>query len=78
MNLLMKNSNMKRKLETLFNVLWIGIPHRFMNFSGQEISNHFWEIFMKIEFEKINKGRVKIEFSQAGVKVSEFLFRIIL
>jgi hypothetical protein len=49
-----------------------------LNFSGQKISNHFWEIFVKIEFEKINKGRVKIELSQAGVKVSELLFRIIL
>lgn len=37
-------------------------------FRGKEIVDHFWEIFMKIEFEKINKRCMKLELSQVGMK----------
>lgn len=35
---------------------------------GQNIINHFSEIFMESELKKINKGRVKINLYQVGVK----------
>lgn len=43
-------------------------------FRGKEVIDPFGEVFMEIDFEKINKGCVKLELSQVGVTC----FKIIL
>ena len=44
-------------------------------FIRDEMIDPFSEIFMKIKFEKINKGFVKLELSQVGAKEFKTIIR---
>jgi hypothetical protein len=56
-----------------FDVGFYAINENFI-FKEEIIIDIFWEIFMQIQFEKINQGFVKLELSQVGVQG----FRIII
>jgi hypothetical protein len=74
---LLISSGLKIFYQVLLNYILVLICMKEENFIfiRDEMIDPFSEIFMKIKFEKINKGFVKLELSQVGAKELKTIIR---